>query len=170
MRNSRIARQIARLVLPAGAAGLCLAVFFARPSVTTVQGAPAEAPANAPSTRPVAGLAQERIEAAADGFRLTMQLYRQGQRSFDELGTWSRRQAEAALDPAIPAAQRIELLDQHVKQAKEVEQVAARRHQAGMGSQDEAIGAKYLRLEAEIWLARAREGGQPNPSGAPGGR
>jgi hypothetical protein len=39
-----------------------------------------------------------------------------------------------------------------------------------MGGRDEAIGAKYLRLEAEIWLARAREGGQPNPAGGPGGR
>ena len=144
------------------------------PSATLVRAAPpaqpADAPANAPSTRPVADLAQERVETAAEGFRLAKQSYGQGHRSFDELGTWSRRQAEAALDPAIPAAQRIELLEQHVKQAQEVERVAAQRHQAGMGGQDEAIGAKYLRLEAEIWLARARDGGQPNPPAAPGRR
>lgn len=162
MRSARIARQIARLVVPAGVAGLCLAVFLARPVATWVRAAPPAQPpgaaAAAPATRPVADLAQERIEAAAEGFRLVKQGYTQGLRSFDELGTWSRRQAEAALDPAIPAAQRIELLEQHVKQAQEVERVAAQRHQAGMGGQDEAIGAKYLRLEAEIWLARAREG------------
>jgi hypothetical protein len=158
MRNARIARQITRLMVPAGVAGLCLAVLFARPVVRTARAAPADAPANAPATRPVADLAQERIEAAAEGFRLVKQGYAQGQRSFDELGTWSRREAEAALDPAIPAAKRIELLEQHVNQAKELERVAAQRHQAGMAGQDEAIGAKYLRLEGEIWLARAREG------------
>jgi hypothetical protein len=118
----------------------------------------------------VAAIAQERIEAATEGFRLTMEGYRQGLRSFDELGTWSRRQAEAALDSAIPAGKRTELLEQHVKQAREIERVAAQRHQAGMGGQDEAIGAKYLRLEAEIWLARAREGGDANRLAAPSGR
>lgn len=164
-------------MVAAGAAGLCLGVLLARPVATLVRAAPtdqpadapANAPANAPSTRPVADLAQERVATAAEGFRIAKQSYGQGLRSFDELGTWSRRQAEAALDPAIPAAQRIELLEQHVKQAQEVERVAAQRHQAGMGGQDEAIGAKYLRLEAEIWLARARDA-QPNPPAAPGAR
>jgi hypothetical protein len=171
MLNARMARQLARWIVPIGAAAVCTVVLLARPSATTVRAAPVdEAVATPPSTRPVADLAKERIATAADGFRLAQQGYAQGQRSFDELGTWSRRQAEAALDPSVPAAQRVELLEQHVKQSQEVERVAAMRHRAGLGGQDEAIGAKYLRLEAEIWLARARENGQPNRPGGQDGR
>src|SRR4051794_10822992 len=95
MRNLGTARQIARLAVPAGAVGLCLAVFFARPSATTARAAPAAQAAEAPATRPVAGLAQERVDTAAEGFRLAMQSYRQGLQEFNELGIWSRRQAEA---------------------------------------------------------------------------
>ena len=174
MLSARTVRQITRLMFPAGAAALCLTVFFARPAATTVRAAPAApadgAPANPPSTKPVAALAQERIEAATEGFRLTMRGFREGSQSFGELGTWSRRQAEAALDPAVPAGQRVGLLEQHVKEAREMERIAAQRHQAGLGTQDEAIGAKYHRLEAEIWRARAREGGQPNRPAPPGGQ
>jgi hypothetical protein len=153
---------------------MCVVVFLSRPD-PAVRAAPGDAGAppaadQQAAPRPIGALAAERVEAASEGFRLTLKGYEAGSRSFTDIGIWSRRQAEAALDPAVPAAQRKELLDQHVKQSRKLEQVAAERFRAGMGGQDEAIGARYLRLEAEIWLARDQERPPGNAPAPPGGR
>jgi hypothetical protein len=154
---------------------VCLAAFLARPHVAAraapgAAGAQPAAAAEPAATRPIAALAAERLEAAAEGFRLTLKGYEAGTRPFNDIASWSRRQAEAALDPAIPAPRRKDLLEQHVQRSRELERVAAERFRAGMGGQDEAIGAKYLRLEAELWLARDGERAQGNAPVPPAGR
>ncbi len=48
-------------------------------------------------------------------------------------------------------------LEGYVRQMQEAEQIATRRFQAGMASQLDGLEAQYIRLEAEMWLAKARE-------------
>jgi hypothetical protein len=105
----------------------------------------------------VAHLARERVQVADRGYELALKLYQQGQNSFSLVAEWARRQAQAHLDLAEGKAERVAFLVGYVQQLRDAEQLTRNRMNAGMVTPLDLLEAQFIRLEGEVWLARARE-------------
>ena len=121
---------------------------------------PTTRPASQPATRPVAELEAERIATAEEAYRLAAAQYRAGLVSSLAVSTWSQRRARAVLDSGLPLERKVTLLNEYVDQARAAESLAQVQSRAGMSSGLDVSDARYARIEAEIWLARACRGGE----------
>jgi outer membrane protein TolC len=114
---------------------------------------PAEAPPQTPS---VAELLKARVDAAADGMRLSQERYRAGMCTGLEVDVWVQRWTDARIESAQTKEQRLAIMREGVAAMKEHESNVTKMFQAGLNAgQTEVTAAKYERLGAELRLARA---------------
>ncbi|MFI5380153.1 MAG: hypothetical protein ACHRHE_12715 [Tepidisphaerales bacterium] len=131
--------------------GLSLLTVF-----VVLAAAPQPAKNQAPDT-PAAKLARERLEVADQGYKLVVEQYKQGLVPLSLSAEWARRQAQAHFDVPEATADRVAFLEGYVRQVQDLEKLAESRFRAGVAGQLDTLEAKYVRLEGEMWLARARE-------------
>jgi len=107
----------------------------------------------------VADLAKARVEVATEALRLMKQQDAAGATHPTEMNTWLRRWAEARLEVAENKDQRVGILTEWVTAMKEQESRVQKSMAAGVtgGPQQlDLYATKYMRLEAELRLAKAR--------------
>ena len=106
----------------------------------------------------VTRLARERLQVADRGYRLAVEKYRLGAAHFSLVAEWARRQAQAHFDLGEAKAVRVEFLQGYVRQLRDAEQLARKSFDAGgSATQLDVAEAEYIRLEGEMWLAKAEE-------------
>ena len=123
-----------------------------------VGGAPALAAT--PEAKGSAALAEARVKLAQDALKTVRENigrggFHAGER--DPLYVWSRRRFEARQELSRKKADRIAAAQEHVDEMKTVERLVSQIDQAGEGDPLSLLDAKYRRLEAETWLAQAKE-------------
>jgi hypothetical protein len=74
----------------------------------------------------------------------------------ESLHAWSCRILEAAQELRPDKGDRVAAFQAHVDRMREVERLAVTLAKTGQGTQDEATAAEYFRLEAELWLTKAK--------------
>jgi outer membrane protein TolC len=82
--------------------------------------------------------------------------YRDGRTTEDAVVCANNRLLEAELDLLTAKAERIAVYEQLVENMRRLEEVAAARHEVGVGSIEEVLAAKAARLRAEIELVRMK--------------
>jgi hypothetical protein len=138
-----------RMVYVASISLAILLGFMFRPSDSR-----GDAGANAPAVSP-AKLQQERIATLRKASELAHTLYRQGTITWEENSQIDQRLLDAQLESADSQDTRTKLLTAALDVARQQEQVAAKRQQAGYVSTLVPLQAKADRLRIEIALARA---------------
>jgi outer membrane protein TolC len=108
-------------------------------------------PAAAASTP--AELQKQLIATANDGRRLASEAYRSGQGTEQEVLSWTRRWLDARLKAATTKQERIAILIEAVRVAKEQEGDLRKRQDAGIAKSTDIVAAHYDRIEAELALA-----------------
>jgi hypothetical protein len=145
------------------AAGLALGPLGAGAGTVayrTATGAPPAAPRQG-EDRPAAEdevtkLAQERLEAAREVYRLLQAQIKTGSVSPQELCLWSPHLLDAELDVATTKAERVAALKAHVNLMKDNERFVKALVDVGRAPATELGKAKVLRLEAELRLAKEK--------------
>ena len=79
-----------------------------------------------------------------------------GQCSFDALVDAARRIVHSGLELSDKPAPRLHFRESFLKLAKEVEKVQKARHDAGHIADADLEGARYLRLDAEVEVLKAK--------------
>jgi hypothetical protein len=107
-----------------------------------------------------AEVAQARVKLAQEGLKAVRQNisrggFHAGER--DPVYVWSRRRYEARQELARTKADRIAAAQEHFDEMSEVERLVEQIHKAGEVDPLSLMDAQYRRLEAETWLARAKE-------------
>ena len=102
-------------------------------------------------------LARARFEVADKAYQQINGEYKQGLLSDREMYYWLRRRAKARLKMTESRADRIAFLEQYVAQLKDHERTAESRVKSGAASPMNVYLAQYERLEAEMWLVKARK-------------
>jgi hypothetical protein len=101
-------------------------------------------------------LMQARLEVARGELFARFEQFRAGPVTLDFLLPASKRLLESELGVSDNRAEQVAALEQYWLQAHESEVVNTERYEAGRCAIQDYMEAKYLRLEAEIWLAEAR--------------
>jgi outer membrane protein TolC len=101
----------------------------------------------------VTKLRKERIETLRQAAQSAQELYAHGTLDFGEVIRLNQALLDAELASAT-ARERVDLLKKAVELAKQQEQLAATRFQAGMANQLGVLEAKAHRLAVEIQLAQ----------------
>jgi hypothetical protein len=101
-----------------------------------------------------------RVKLAQEGLKAVRQHisrggFHAGER--DPVYVWSRRRYEARHELARTKAERIAAAQEHFDEMSQVERLVEQIHKAGDADPLSLMDAQYRRLEAETWLARAKE-------------
>lgn len=107
-------------------------------------------------------LLQERAATAREGMEVAEALYAAGQLLFDQVTVWARRLRDAELAIAKKPKDRVAALEAHLKQARKLEELADARQKELKAGTLEVTEMKYLRVEAEIDLEKAKKDSAPN--------
>lgn len=111
----------------------------------------------AASERTLAQIARERIQVADEACKLANEMYRAGRIPSADVFEWARRQAQAHMEALESKADRAAFLEAYVRQSKDNEKLVEQPHQAGVCSALDVLAGRSCRLEAEMWLAKAKE-------------
>ena len=103
-------------------------------------------------------LVQERVEVAKKELEARMQQFEAGKGTLDFLIGASKRLVLAELDATDKKPEQISALKTHLERMKKVQDIDQGRYDAGRISIEDLSQSKYYRLEAEIWLERAKMG------------
>jgi hypothetical protein len=105
-----------------------------------------------------AKLLGEMRDAARNTYDLHWKHFKNAQGlDLEALHRWSRRWLEAERKVSNKKADQTAALQAHSDRMKELEKVAATLAKTGQGPQSAASAATYFRLEAELWVAQAKE-------------
>jgi RNA polymerase sigma factor (sigma-70 family) len=110
-------------------------------------------PADAPDR--LTGLLQARVQAAQTEVEARYKEFLAGQGTLATVLEASTRYLEARRE-LVDKKDVTDLLKDHLRRAKEVERICKARYEAGRITVAEFAHASYYRLEAEIWLERAK--------------
>jgi hypothetical protein len=111
-------------------------------------------PAPAPvSTR----LAKQLRDAARTTYETTWTNYREGRVPGELVYRWSRRWLKAERQLSDKPADQLAAFQAHRDRMQKLEALVERVHRAGQTTVDEVSAAEYYRVEADLWLAQARE-------------
>jgi hypothetical protein len=130
--------------------------------VLSLAPAPPDQPPPAPAPIPVdqvaflTALLKDRYQAAQKQFELIWLDYKQGRSGAFPVYIWSHSLLRAQMDMTNDKAQQIAALEAHHKHMKDLESLAIKVRQLGLGLQSEVAESEYFRIEAEYWLAHAR--------------
>jgi hypothetical protein len=103
-------------------------------------------------------MAKARLDAAQQTYDGKWTRLKNGVAQLDpeSLHAWSCRILETAQELRPDKADRLAALQAHVDRMREVERFAVTLAKTGQGTQDQATAAEYFRLEAELWLTKAK--------------
>src|SRR5581483_10695487 len=103
-------------------------------------------------------LAEKRVAAAAKAYEETVLLYREARsRDLDRIYLWSKRWLDAQRDANSGKAEQQAAFDAHWKRMKQLQELIDNRMRSGVGAAVEVAQVEFYRLEAELWLTRARK-------------
>jgi hypothetical protein len=95
------------------------------------------------------------VKVCQETFKLIMNQIKAG-KQVPEFSIWSRRWLQAELPLCRKQAEKIAAYKTHLDRTKEVERIAKLQYDIGRMSAVEYSTAKYYRLQAEVWVARAQ--------------
>jgi hypothetical protein len=99
-----------------------------------------------------------RQDAAREGYQfLQKELRQEGQVELNAFLPWLKRLLESDLELATNKAARVKAYQDHLLRMREYEENAQKQYQAGRIPASAQLEAKYLWMEAELWLAREKE-------------
>jgi hypothetical protein len=115
-------------------------------------------PAYAADDPPVPkALAEARVNAARKAYQETDTLYREGRiRDVDRVYLWSQRWLESERDLSSKKADQVAAFEAHWKRMKNLEESVRKRYKVGAAAAIELPAVEYYRLEAEVWLVKAK--------------
>jgi hypothetical protein len=133
---------------------LALTAITATAAMTMTMAVGPAATAPAPPSRQ--DMARARVDVCRQAMQEAVKQYTMGLNRFESVGEWSRRLNESERAAGRPKEQLVATLREHVATMKRFEDVTKRQAAAGMAAgRLDALGAHYLYLEAEEWLAEA---------------
>ena len=103
-------------------------------------------------------LLKDRVEMAKVEIEARMKQFEAGKGTLDFLIGASKRLVMAELDATDKKPEQISALKAHFERMKTVQDIDQERYRAGRISIEDLSQSKYYRLEAEIWLERAKMG------------
>lgn len=101
-------------------------------------------------------LAQARYQAAVRQFEETWAYYQQARIDSYQVYVWSRLILDARRDLAVRPAEALTALEEHLDRMKKLESLIKKVRRLGFGRSYDVGASEYYRLEAELWLARAK--------------
>jgi hypothetical protein len=109
-----------------------------------------------PATQPAQ--AADLLAVALDGLDHAIVGFMHGGQNFQTVADWAERVTLVCADADLPRDRRVAALKAHVERMRKFEAAAEERYKAGNAPQIEAIGGRFLRLQAERALAKAERG------------
>jgi hypothetical protein len=106
-------------------------------------------------------LLKERYNAAVAELQARSEEVKSGHGSIEQLFDAARKVLRSELSLSDKPADRLAVLEKHLELEHAAEKVATTRHQAGKLNDAELAAARYLRIDAEIQLLRAKQKGKP---------
>jgi hypothetical protein len=104
-------------------------------------------------------LLDARLDAVQRAYRESWLLYREGRsRDVDRIYLWSVRWLEAEREATTQPAERTAAYEGHRKRMRLLDDSVRARLRAGAVAPVEAPAAEFYRVEADIWLRRAKGG------------
>lgn len=123
--------------------------------IALIAGGQAQPPATtAAAQKTPEELLKQMIATAEDGRRMAEEAYRMGLNNADDLFVWNTRLTEARLAAATDKKSRVEVLQDSLKVAQEREHAVQARQRAGLALPTDLVTARYMRLQAELALAK----------------
>jgi hypothetical protein len=111
----------------------------------------------APETQPdLAPLAQARYQAAVKQYEETWAYYQQARIDSYQVYVWSRLVLDSRRELAAKPAEQIVALEEHRERMAKLEALIKKVRRLGFGRSYDVGASEYYRLEAELWLARAK--------------
>jgi hypothetical protein len=126
--------------------GLILAVLSSGPIVQEKQGARRSE------------LSEARYRAAAKQFELVWQYYQQNRVDTFDVYLWSRLLLDSRLKVSRNPVDRIAAHEEHLDHMRRLEILIRKIRRLGFGRSNDVGASEYWRIEAECWLAEARDG------------
>jgi hypothetical protein len=105
----------------------------------------------------LARLAVQRRDAARKSYEVFWLDYRERRTSEDLLYRWSLRWLEAEKDLSDQQADRVAAYQGHYDRMRDLDRLIRRLHTSGQSTIEEASAAEYYRVEAEVWLLKAKD-------------
>jgi RNA polymerase sigma factor (sigma-70 family) len=102
-------------------------------------------------------LLKDRLAAAHEAAQMRFQQFLAGRGTLDILLGASLRLLESEKELSDKKDDQIAALERHLRRMKEVEQILKAQHEAARASLADFLQAKWFRLQAEIWLEKAKE-------------
>jgi RNA polymerase sigma factor (sigma-70 family) len=103
-------------------------------------------------------LMKDRVEAAKVEVDIRTQQYEQGRGTMDFLFGASKRLLKAEWEATDRKPDQLAALQTHLDLMKKMQDISQKRFDSGKESMENVAETKYFRLEAEIWLERAKTG------------
>jgi hypothetical protein len=115
----------------------------------------APAPPGAPRKDDKA-LAEARYQAALRQYDETWAYYQQARIDSYQVYVWSRLVLDSRRDMGETPADRLVALEEHLTRMRKLEELIRRIRKLGFGRSYDVGASEYYRLEAELWVARAK--------------
>ena len=101
-------------------------------------------------------LAQARHQAAVRQYDETWAYSQQARIDSYQVYVWSRLVLDSGRDIAAKPAEQIAALEDHLERMRKLESLIKKVRRLGFGRSYDVGASEYYRLEAELWLARAK--------------
>jgi len=111
----------------------------------------------APDVQPdLAPLAQARYQAAVKQYDETWAYYQQARIDSYQVYVWSRLVLDSRRELASKPADHIIAFEEHLERMRKLESLVKKVRRLGFGRSYDVGASEYYRLEAELWLGRAK--------------
>jgi hypothetical protein len=127
-----------------------------------ISAGPAGAAPDPEAANNLARLAVQRRDAARRTYEALWLDYRERRASEDLLYRWSLRWLEAERELSDQQADQVAAYQAHFERMRDLDRIIRRLRGSGQTTIEEASATEYYRVEAEIWLLKARDG-KKNP-------
>jgi hypothetical protein len=108
-------------------------------------------------------LLKERYNAALAELRARYQRFEAGNDTLDALFDAARRVLDSELELCGKAAERVAVREKYLELAREVEKIQQARVDAGRAGAQDLEQARYLRIDAQLQLLRAKKAAEAKP-------
>jgi hypothetical protein len=105
----------------------------------------------------LARLAVQRRDAARKAYEVLWLDYRERRTSEDLLYRWSLRWLESEKDLSDQQADQVAAYQGHFERMRDLDRLIRRLQGSGQSTIEEISAAEYYRIEAEVWLLKAKE-------------
>jgi hypothetical protein len=114
------------------------------------------APSGREAPPDLAPMAEARYQAAVKEYDETWAYFQQNRIDSYQVYVWSRLVLDSRREIARKPADQIAALEEHLDRMKKLESLIKKVRRLGFGRSYDVGASEYYRLEAELWLARAK--------------